>query len=40
MLFEVFTIHGCIKLFMEGLPQQDADAILQRMEYFGILKEL
>lgn len=40
IICEVYTIHACIERYLEGATRHDADMILQRMEYFGILKEL
>ncbi|KIM27735.1 hypothetical protein M408DRAFT_163872 [Serendipita vermifera MAFF 305830] len=40
ILCEVCAIHASFRLFMRDASPQDADIILQRMEYFGLLKEL
>ncbi|KIM22871.1 hypothetical protein M408DRAFT_279082 [Serendipita vermifera MAFF 305830] len=40
ILAEVCIIHACIERYIEGATRRDTDMILQRMEYFGILKSL
>ncbi|KIM20638.1 hypothetical protein M408DRAFT_129077 [Serendipita vermifera MAFF 305830] len=40
ILCEVCSVHACIERYIEGATRRDADMILQRMEYFGILKQL
>ncbi|KIM27696.1 hypothetical protein M408DRAFT_163009 [Serendipita vermifera MAFF 305830] len=40
ILCEVCAIHASFRLFMRNASPQDADTFLQRMEYFGLLKEL
>ncbi|PVG00529.1 hypothetical protein CPB86DRAFT_192089 [Serendipita vermifera] len=40
ILYEVLSIRAPIRHFMTDLSPKDADLFLQKMEYYGLLKEL
>jgi hypothetical protein len=40
ILYEIMSIHAPLRLLLQDGSPDDADAMLRRMEYFGVLKEL